>query len=77
MRLGVKSSLFSVIAAEMMAARSGIGFLIQNAQLMLKAADMYAGILVLTLVGLLLNYLLVRIERRATHWRQSDSNLPH
>ena len=43
---------------------TGIGFLIQNAQLMLKAADMYAGILVLTLVGLLLNYLLVWIERR-------------
>jgi NitT/TauT family transport system permease protein len=77
MRLGVKASLFSVIAAEMLAARSGIGFLIQNAQLMLKAADMYAGILVLTLVGLLLNYGLVWIERRATHWRQSDGDLPH
>jgi NitT/TauT family transport system permease protein len=77
MRLGVKASLFSVIAAEMLAARSGIGFLIQNAQLMLRAADMYAGILVLTVVGLLLNYLLVWIERRATHWRQSDGDLPH
>ena len=62
MRLGVKASLFSVIAAEMLAARSGIGFLIQNAQLMLKAADMYAGILVLTAVGLLLNYA-ARLDR--------------
>jgi NitT/TauT family transport system permease protein len=77
MRLGVKASLFSVIAAEMLAARSGIGFLIQNAQLMLKAADMYAGILVLTAVGLLLNYALVWIERRATHWRADAGEQPH
>lgn len=77
MRLGVKASLFSVIAAEMLAARSGIGFLIQNAQLMLKSADMYAGILVLTVVGLLLNYALVWIERRATHWRADAGDQPH
>ncbi len=71
-RLGVKASLFSVIAAEMLAARSGIGYLIQNASLMLKSADMYAGILTLTIVGLALNYGLVWIERRATHWRASE-----
>ncbi|MCX7299096.1 MAG: ABC transporter permease [Rhodobacterales bacterium] len=73
-RLGVKASLFSVIAAEMLAARSGIGYLIQNSQLMLKSADMYAGIITLTIVGLLLNYGLVWMEKRATHWRASDGN---
>lgn len=72
-RLGVKASLFSVIAAEMLAARSGIGYLIQNASLMLKSADMYAGILTLTIVGLVLNYALVWIEKRATHWRASET----
>jgi NitT/TauT family transport system permease protein len=68
-RLGVKSALFSVIAAEMLAAQSGIGFLIQHAQLMLETPDMYAGIITLTIVGLLVNYGLVAIERRATRWR--------
>lgn len=72
-RLGVKASLFSVIAAEMLAARSGIGYLIQNASLMLKSADMYAGILTLTIVGLALNYALVWIEKRATDWRASET----
>ena len=74
-RLGVKASLFSVIAAEMLAARSDIGYLIQNASLMLKSADMYAGILTLTIVGLALNYALVWIEKRATHWRATDTGL--
>lgn len=73
-RLGIKTSLFSVIAAEMLAARSGIGYLIQNSQLMLKSADMYAGIITLTIVGLALNYALVAIERRATHWRANTDN---
>lgn len=76
-RLGVKASLFSVIAAEMLAARSGIGYLIQHSQLMLQAADMYAGILTLTVVGLGVNYGLVWIEHRATHWRASTDPQPH
>lgn len=79
-RLGVKSSLFSVIAAEMLAAQSGIGYLIQHAQLMLETPDMYAGIITLTIVGLLVNYGLVWIERRATRWRGTAEDgglMPH
>jgi NitT/TauT family transport system permease protein len=75
-RLGIKTALFSVIAAEMLAGRSGIGYLIYNSQLMLKSADMFAGIITLTIVGVALNYALVAIERRATHWR-ADTDTPH
>jgi NitT/TauT family transport system permease protein len=75
-RLGVKSSLFAVIGAEMLAAKSGIGFLIQQSQLMMETADMYAGILTLTALGLLVNYLLVWFERRATAWKSSTDALP-
>ena len=76
-RLGVKTSLFSVIAAEMLAAQSGIGYLIQNSSLMLETDRMYAGILTLTIVGLVLNYLLVAGERRATHWRGNADSGPN
>jgi len=75
-RLGIKTSLFSVIAAEMLAAQSGIGYLIQNSSLMLETDRMYAGILTLTIVGLILNYLLVAGERRATRWRSSADGGP-
>ena len=78
MRLGVKASLFSVIAAEMLAARSGIGFLIQNSQLMLKAADMYAGILVLT-AGRPPRQLRPRLDRAPRHplAGRATTSLPH
>jgi NitT/TauT family transport system permease protein len=68
-RLAVKSSIFAVIGAEMLAARSGLGYLIQNSQLMMQTADMYAGILSMTAIGLAVNYLLVWIEKRATAWK--------
>ncbi|MEI8701780.1 MULTISPECIES: ABC transporter permease [unclassified Mesorhizobium] len=75
-RLGVKSSLFAVIGAEMLAAKSGLGFLIQNSQLMMETADMYAGILTLTVIGLVVNYLLVWFERWATAWKgQSEASM--
>jgi NitT/TauT family transport system permease protein len=68
-KLAVKSSIFAVIGAEMLAAKSGLGFLIQQSQLMMETADMYAGILTMTVIGLVVNYLLVWFERWATAWK--------
>jgi NitT/TauT family transport system permease protein len=70
MKLAVKSSIFAVIGAEMLAAKSGLGFLIQQSQLMMQTADMYAGILTMTAIGLLVNYLLVWFEHWATAWKR-------
>lgn len=75
-RLAVKSSIFAVIGAEMLAAKSGLGFLIQQSQLMMETADMYAGILTMTAIGLLVNYLLVWFERWATGWK-GHSEISH
>lgn len=68
-RLGVKSSLMAVIGAEMLAAKSGLGFFIQNSHLMYRIPEMYAGILTLAVFGLLINYLLVWLEKSATPWK--------
>lgn len=74
-RLGIKSAIMSVIGAEILAAQSGLGFLIQHSQLMMQIETMYAGILVLSIIGLLTNYLLVWIESKATSWKiDTDSS---
>lgn len=74
-RLGVKSSLMAVIGAEMLAAKSGLGFFIQNSHLMYRIPEMYAGIITLALFGLLINYLLVWLEKSATAWKgQADTS---
>ena len=76
-RLAVKASIFAVIGAEMLAAKSGLGFLIQQSQLMMETADMYAGILTMTFIGLFVNYLLVWFERWATSWKGPSESSPH
>jgi NitT/TauT family transport system permease protein len=76
-RLAVKASVFAVIGAEMLAARSGLGYLIQNSQLMMETANMYAGILTMTIIGLLINYMLVWVEKRATSWKGSPESTGH
>jgi NitT/TauT family transport system permease protein len=68
-RLGAKISLMVVIAAEMIGAKSGLGFFIQNAQFNFMVPEMYAGILALALLGLLVNYLLVWLEKKTTGWK--------
>ncbi|WP_406858027.1 ABC transporter permease [Alsobacter sp. KACC 23698] len=52
MRVGMGFSFMSVVAAEMIAANEGVGFLIYNARLFLKTANAFAGILTLGLMGL-------------------------
>ena len=55
---------------EMIGAHSGLGFLTLNSQEVFQIPSMYAGILLLAVVGLLLNFLLALLERRFTYWRR-------
>ena len=68
-RLAAKISLMVVIAAEMIGAKTGLGFFIQNAQFNFMVPEMYAGILALAILGLVINYLLVWFEKKATYWK--------
>lgn len=56
MRVGMGFSFMSVVAAEMIAANEGVGFMIYNARLFLKTANAFAGILTLGAMGLLADY---------------------
>lgn len=68
-RLGGTYALLVLVGAEMIGAQNGIGFLILNSQNTLEVPDMYAGILVLACLGLILNFVLLRLEKRITRWR--------
>lgn len=70
LRLGGSYSLLVLVAAEMIGASSGIGFLIINRQFNFRIPEMYAAITILAILGLVVNYLLIAMERRLTRWRQ-------
>lgn len=70
-RLAGTFSLLVLIAAELVGANSGLGFMITNSQSNFDIPAMYAAIITVTLLGLALNFALVRIERQLSTWRVS------
>lgn len=68
-RMAGTSSILVLIAAEMVGAKAGLGYLIINSQMSFLIPEMYAGILTVSLLGLTVNYLLVALERRFSRWR--------
>lgn len=70
LRLGGSYAFLVLVAAEMIGANSGIGFLIINRQYNFRIPEMYAAIVILAVLGLFLNYALVAFERRMTRWKQ-------
>jgi ABC-type nitrate/sulfonate/bicarbonate transport system permease component len=70
LRVGVAVALILLITTEMIGARSGLGFMIIDAQYTFKTERMFAGILTIGVIGFLLNGLMVAIERRLTKWKR-------
>ncbi|GIP21033.1 ABC transporter permease [Paenibacillus sp. J22TS3] len=67
------ASILVLIAAEMAGAKSGLGYFVQYTQFSFQISEMYAGILTISIFGVLLNYALVTLERRLTSWKQTQS----
>jgi NitT/TauT family transport system permease protein len=68
-RLAGAYSILILIAAEMVGAKAGLGYLINYAQYNFAVPDMYAGIVTISAIGLVVNQVLVQIERRFSTWR--------
>ncbi|MEU6701145.1 ABC transporter permease [Pseudonocardia sp. NPDC046786] len=68
-RLAGAVSILVLIAAEMVGAKAGLGYLINASQVNFLIPEMYAGIVTVSAIGVGFNYVLVRIERRLSRWR--------
>lgn len=68
-RISGAAAVLVLIAAEMIGATAGLGFLINYAQFNFLIPKMYAAILTTSLLGVAVNYGLVALERRFSRWR--------
>jgi NitT/TauT family transport system permease protein len=68
-RISGAAAILVLIAAEMIGANAGLGFLISYAQFNFLIPKMYAAILTTSVLGLAVNYGLVALERRFSRWR--------
>ncbi|MES2582123.1 MAG: ABC transporter permease [Pseudomonadota bacterium] len=73
-RLASATSILVLVAAEMVGAKSGLGYLIIYAQYSFLIADMYFGIIAITLIGVVFNAALQVAERRLTAWKPPAGN---
>ncbi|KGA98691.1 ABC transporter permease [Alkalihalobacillus alcalophilus ATCC 27647 = CGMCC 1.3604] len=68
-RLAAAGSILVLMAAEMIGAKAGLGYLIINSQHSFQIPYMYAGIITISVIGMLVNYSLLRLEKRLTPWK--------
>ena len=66
MRVALGFSFMGIVAAELISAREGPGFLIMNSQLLLQTDQLFVGLLALGVVGLLVDRAFRSILQRCT-----------
>src|SRR5882757_6169569 len=71
LRISLGVSLVVLVSAEFVATRSGIGYLIWTSWETLVVENMFVGIIVITILGVLSTFLLHELERRLIPWRDS------
>jgi NitT/TauT family transport system permease protein len=73
MRIALGFSFMGIVAAELIGAREGIGFLIMNSQMLMQTAQLFVGLLTLGIVGLVVDRIFRAILARSMRrYMQSD-----
>jgi len=69
-RVGLGIAWMAVIASEMVAAQSGLGYMIQVNRLLLESDRVIAGMVIIGLIGYIMNRVALLIGSRLTPWTQ-------
>ena len=64
--IGVEYS--TLVAAEMVAAVRGVGWMVLDASNWLKSDVVFVGVIIMGITGILLNQVILILERRFVHW---------
>jgi taurine transport system permease protein len=72
MRIALAGAFSSVVAAELMAASDGLGWMVFSASRFLRTDVILLGIILLGLFGMALSRALMMIDTRLIHWRGRD-----
>jgi NitT/TauT family transport system permease protein len=71
-RLSASIALIILVASEMLGANSGLGYYIFYSQQLFNQANMYAGILTIAVLGVIVNFLLVQLEKKTVGWKMHE-----
>jgi NitT/TauT family transport system permease protein len=68
-------ALIGAIVAEFVGAQRGLGMLIQSMNFNMDVSGQFSILIILSLVGLILNRIIMLIRRRVMFWDPSEKNL--
>lgn len=71
MRLGLTVALILSVVGEMLAGQQGLGLRILLAARAFRSPDLFAGVILLGIIGFASNLLLALAEKRLLRWRQA------
>ncbi len=67
-KVGAAISWAVVVAAEMVGAQKGLGYMVMDAATFFRIADVYVGIVLIGVIGFAIEQTVVVLERRWVHW---------
>lgn len=68
LRTAIGFEYTTLVAAEMVAAKKGIGWMVLDASNWLKSDVVFAGVIIMGITGILLSYIILLLEKRVVHW---------
>jgi len=74
LRVGIGIAWMCVVSAELIAASSGIGYLIMYSRELLQSDVMFVGVFSIGITGLLIDKILKIVERRLLKWNVNVTN---
>jgi sulfonate transport system permease protein len=69
LRIGLGVAWMSVIAAEIVSASSGLGYMIEISQQMLRVDNVIVGMIAIGLCGIILDRMIQKLSLRFTSWK--------
>jgi ABC-type nitrate/sulfonate/bicarbonate transport system permease component len=76
MRISLALAVILMVVSELIASTNGIGYRIQNAQIVFLLTDMWCGIVLLAFIGYILNRVFLKIEDNALRWHRGARGRP-
>jgi ABC-type nitrate/sulfonate/bicarbonate transport system permease component len=75
MRTSLSVAIILMVVSEMVASSNGVGYFVLESQRRFAISDMWAGIILLGIIGYVANFLFVTAERRALRWHRESKGL--
>jgi NitT/TauT family transport system permease protein len=70
--MGSSTAFFMLIAAEMIGASRGLGWMVWNAQINFQMPQLFAATVLISALGILLSFVVGALEARFTGWKQKS-----